>query len=99
MYPKLVTGLEFYMHVDTVSIRILSRLFILKANLSVDICNFTAVIVLKYRGILSDFLYYIVVPLLVFLLLFLENALCNYQLLFGLTQFITLGRDDGKGAA
>ena len=34
LYPKLINGLKFYMHGDTVSLQILSRLFILKANLT-----------------------------------------------------------------
>ena len=50
------------MHGDTTSLQIVSRLFILKANLtetslSVDIFNFTALIVLKYTGHLVPRLY------------------------------------------
>ena len=34
LYLKLITGLKFYMHGDMASLGILSRLFILKANLT-----------------------------------------------------------------
>ena len=34
LYPKLISGLKFYMHGDTASLQILSRLFNLKANLT-----------------------------------------------------------------
>ena len=34
LYPKLITGLKFYMCGDTDKLTILSRLFILKANLT-----------------------------------------------------------------